>query len=368
LYNLQQRPEIGDKYIMLRSEQLVGTALFVLAKSALTDSIRNVEGANRKTGLKGMSGNKGAVAIRLDLYDTSFCFITAHLAAGQDNVLERNADYRTIVDGLRFLRGKAIDSHDNIIWAADTNYRIDLDNDSVRKYALASELDTLLARDQLKKAMDDGDVFHGYEEGAMLFCPTYRYDLYSENYDTSEKLRTPAWTDRILYRGPGLNCLKYDRAELKSSDHRPVFALLTTKARCIDTIKRDALSRILFEESRQAASGDKLEEKLATVSLGSASAPMPPPSSDEAAWWNTPRHPDGLVDLPEPEQSVNAPKNPWDSPNLSLPSPSSSDEELYTHAIQIQSDGPKKPPPPPIPAKPTQLTTRNVNKKEESAP
>jgi hypothetical protein len=59
-----------------------------------------------------MSGNKGAVAIRLDLYDSSFCFITAHLAAGQDNVLERNSDYRTIVDGLRFLRGKAIDSHE----------------------------------------------------------------------------------------------------------------------------------------------------------------------------------------------------------------------------------------------------------------
>jgi hypothetical protein len=78
-------------------------------------------------------------------------------------------------------------------------------------------------------------------------------------------------------------------------------------------------------------------------------------------------YPDGLVDLPEPEQGVNTPKNPWDSPNLSLPSPSSSDEELYTHAIQIQSDGPKKPPPPPIPAKPTQLANRNVNKKEESA-
>jgi hypothetical protein len=46
--------------------------------------------------------------------------------------------------------------------------------------------------------MDDGDVFHGYEEGAMVFRPTYRYDLYSENYDTSEKLRTPAWTGAPL--------------------------------------------------------------------------------------------------------------------------------------------------------------------------
>lgn len=59
-----------------------------------------------------MSGNKGAVAIRLDLYDTSFCFVTAHLAAGQESLAERNADYRTIIDGLQFLRGKSIESHE----------------------------------------------------------------------------------------------------------------------------------------------------------------------------------------------------------------------------------------------------------------
>ena len=58
-----------------------------------------------------MSGNKGAVAIRLEYYDTDFCFVTAHLAAGHSNVEERNADYRTIVDGLHFLKGKTIDSH-----------------------------------------------------------------------------------------------------------------------------------------------------------------------------------------------------------------------------------------------------------------
>ena len=53
----------------------------------------------------------GAVGIRLDYYDTNFCFVTAHLAAGHTNVEERNTDYRTIANGLHFLRGKTIDSH-----------------------------------------------------------------------------------------------------------------------------------------------------------------------------------------------------------------------------------------------------------------
>ena len=62
-----------------------------------------------------MSGNKGAVGIRLDYYDTSFCFLTAHLAAGHTNVEERNADYRTIVSGLHFLKGKTLGSHELVV-------------------------------------------------------------------------------------------------------------------------------------------------------------------------------------------------------------------------------------------------------------
>lgn len=90
----------------------MGTALIVFVKTSLLGDVRNVEATTRKTGLRGMSGNKGAVGIRLDLHDTSFCFITAHLAAGHANVEERNADYRTITSGLHFLKGKSIDSHE----------------------------------------------------------------------------------------------------------------------------------------------------------------------------------------------------------------------------------------------------------------
>lgn len=75
---------------------------------------------NIQTGLRGISGNKGAVGIRLDYHDTSFCFITAHFAAGHSNVEERNADYRTIADGLHFQKGKTINSHECVTtWTFD---------------------------------------------------------------------------------------------------------------------------------------------------------------------------------------------------------------------------------------------------------
>ena len=107
-----------------------------------------------QTGMSGMAGNKGAVAIRLDFANTRMCFVTAHLAAGFANYEERNQDYRTINHGLRFQRNRSIEDHDAIIWLGDFNYRIGLDNDRVRRLLHAGELSTLYHHDQVGNSSD----------------------------------------------------------------------------------------------------------------------------------------------------------------------------------------------------------------------
>lgn len=40
-------------------------------------------------------------------------------------------------------------------------------------------------------------AFAGYDEAPILFRPTYRYDIGTNQYDTSEKYRIPAWTGTL---------------------------------------------------------------------------------------------------------------------------------------------------------------------------
>lgn len=65
-------------------------------------------------------------------------------------------------------------------------------------------------------------------------------DNNSDVYDTSEKARIPAWTDRVLFRGPA-TLRAYDRAELRSSDHRPVYAILEVEVREVDQKRKAAI-------------------------------------------------------------------------------------------------------------------------------
>jgi endonuclease/exonuclease/phosphatase family metal-dependent hydrolase len=99
--------------------------------------------------MSGIAGNKGAVAIRFEYASTRLCFVTAHLAAGFSNYDERNRDYATIANGLRFQRGRKIEDHDAVIWLGDFNYRIGLPNEKVRKLIEQGDLQTLHDNDQV---------------------------------------------------------------------------------------------------------------------------------------------------------------------------------------------------------------------------
>lgn len=247
--------QYDEKYMLLRVEQMTSLMILFFVKSDVAKHVKQVEGCSKKTGFGGMTGNKGSVSIRFDYGGTSFCFVNAHLSAGANNVDERRNDFLSIFKSTIFSRSKALAHHDSIFWLGDLNYRISLPNEDVRK-ELASRregyIEKLLKYDQLTQEINAGVVFKGFKEPSIKFRPTYKYDFGTDRYDTSEKARTPSWTDRIIYRGQNLQPLAYSDAQLLTSDHRPVYAAYRAKVVHINEAIKENLQKKLYKEYKAA--------------------------------------------------------------------------------------------------------------------
>lgn len=282
----------SEEYVLLRSGQLVGAALLIYVQNSVLKNIKNVEGNIKKTGMSGMAGNKGAVAIRMDYANTQICFVTAHLAAGFANYDERNKDYQTISQGLRFQRNRGVEDHDTVIWLGDFNYRIGKNNEIVRDLISKGDLETLYENDQLNIQMVHGLTFRHYNESKINFPPTYRYDIGYDLYDTSDKARIPAWTDRILWKGNNLRQTAYGAAQsLRFSDHRPVYGVFQCTISIIDIAAREKLSRELYAKRRTdvgnavASTHNEDTEDEDLIGYDSMEPGLPPASSDRRKWW-----------------------------------------------------------------------------------
>ncbi|XP_014252090.1 synaptojanin-1 [Cimex lectularius] len=237
-------------YILVTYIQLVGVCLYLFIQPYLAKYLKDVAVDSVKTGFGGATGNKGGVAIRCTVYNTSITFVCAHFAAGQSQVNERNSDYNEITRKITFPLGSNLKSQDYVIWCGDFNYRVDMDKDELKEHLKEGNLSQVLQHDQLRVQKEAGNVFRNYSEGEITFHPTYKYDLFSNDYDTSEKCRAPAWTDRVLWKrrffgeekpddwNPGVN-VYYGRAELKQSDHRPVIAVLDIEIFDVEESLRD---------------------------------------------------------------------------------------------------------------------------------
>jgi len=60
---------------------MVGCYIIMFVKEEHKKSIKGVRKCKVKTGLSGIAGNKGSVAIRFCFDNTSFAFINVHLEA-----------------------------------------------------------------------------------------------------------------------------------------------------------------------------------------------------------------------------------------------------------------------------------------------
>ncbi|GAA5872724.1 hypothetical protein JCM3774_005041 [Rhodotorula dairenensis] len=245
----------GRQYVKVHSRQLVGGLIMIYARSDIQYNVSAVSSASLATGLMGVMANKGAVAVRLQYLDTPLTFVNSHLAAFVPNSAERNAQFRSTTSLLLFppssdgldgqdswstcLRpaeprpvgnGKTVWDCEALIWMGDLNYRLDAPRDDLDALVRHRDYSGLLAYDQLALQQQLELAFEGFKEGRIDFAPTFKFDAGSDNYDTSEKQRDPAYTDRIIYLASSRCPLTVERYSshpaVRLSDHKPVSATL----------------------------------------------------------------------------------------------------------------------------------------------
>ncbi|KAK2879980.1 hypothetical protein FQN49_000706 [Arthroderma sp. PD_2] len=267
----------SESYVLLHTASLIGLFTCVFVKQDVRERISNVSAAEVKRGMGGLHGNKGALILRFFVDDSSLCFVNCHLAAGQSQTANRNNDIAAIMESEALPKepslsaridrfagggdGSMILDHEICILNGDLNYRIDsIPRNTVIEAVKANNLPKLLDRDQLlaSKRKNPGFRLRTFNEAPITFAPTYKYDVGTDDYDSSEKKRAPAWCDRLLYRGFGrIKQLEYRRHEVRVSDHRPVSGTFKMRVKSIMPKQRrttwEACQAEFLEEKQRLA-------------------------------------------------------------------------------------------------------------------
>jgi phosphatidylinositol-bisphosphatase len=266
------------EYQLVTHHVLFGLMCCVFTTTALKPRITKVSVDIVKTGIAGTVGNKGATIIKFNHDDTSLVFINCHLEAGQTNAQDRLTNLSDIHTkafqqlGLgRKIEGR-IEKYDYRFLFGDFNSRTNMSYqealvhvDAIQRQREAKEepiaLRNFLNSDQLNNLRSQSEFLCKYTEGDITFLPSYKYDIGTQVYDTSKKMRVPSYCDRIMIWGPKNYKVRqafYKRRELLQSDHRPVAAYYTVTVKKIDKGKRETLVKGLHDKRKTVKA--KVEE------------------------------------------------------------------------------------------------------------
>lgn len=242
-----EHQKFDEEYVFIE-KSMVGCYIAVFIKRKLTSRIKqkSFQICKVKTGNYGTTGNKGAVCVRFQVDNQTIMAINCHLVSGRRREGQRNEMIAKIFESafennLRN-RGLTVENHDQVLLMGDLNFRINaFSRDEVIDKIKKNKREELLNEDDLivsfekfnqmtrKQQMENRyqDMFFtNFQEGKINFNPTYKFDIRTDNYDSSKKNRVPAFCDRILWkRNHNLTQLYYNSIpEVNFTDHKPVVA------------------------------------------------------------------------------------------------------------------------------------------------
>ena len=259
----------NTKYYQLKCMDLVGIYIMVLIKSELKNDIYLLDSNTTKTGVYGTMGNKGFFTLTLKCYDNLISFGSGHFEAGQSKNDDRIETLNlllnkpiNITDDSGYLTFKDIE---NWIILGDLNFRINLDYEDAYILIREKKYDVLYGLDQFNSVKEhDKFLNDNINENEIRFDPTYKYVKGSNEYAYDEdKIRVPAWTDRIFYsKKKSIKMLTYDSIKnIKYSDHRPVIGTFLVK--CYNNKRyKSNIKENLYNDNNQIKNKENKEDLI----------------------------------------------------------------------------------------------------------
>ena len=246
-WEVRLQDTLGPSHVLYHSAHLgcLHTAIFMRRDLIWFCSLPDVDSFSTLPGVAGNFKTKGAIAIGLMVFGTSFLFVNCHLTAHQENTRDRVKDLKKIKAVINLPKilpfpsklkhfSKKRDFTDNFditFWCGDLNFRLEQTREVVVRELLNhadKSYKHVLDFDQLNYLKDQGHILKGFNEEPIHFPPTFKYDVGTSNFDSSYKQRVPSYTDRILYkaRKAAVKNLHYDSVhEVVTSDHKPVWGM-----------------------------------------------------------------------------------------------------------------------------------------------
>uniref|UniRef100_A0A914C902 Inositol polyphosphate-related phosphatase domain-containing protein n=1 Tax=Acrobeloides nanus TaxID=290746 RepID=A0A914C902_9BILA len=180
------------------------------------------------------------------------CFYTSkpeYQFVSNGRLKNRIADYTKMAKMFNFLSLRPKHDHhrlvhpmknaDHIFWFGDLNFRL-MNPDHVldivmklgqnRAFRAVAQYKELLESDELSLGRANGTVFEDFQEGIIMFPPTYKFLTGTHHY---VRRRVPAYTDRVVYwskTGTSITPIRYDCVwDITLSDHKPVYCIFAVK-------------------------------------------------------------------------------------------------------------------------------------------
>lgn len=171
--------------------------------------------------IEGAFGGKKPEAMiqRLDVFDTTICFVNAHLTHGKEAFDQRCSNIKNIFDNAfqkdKFgqVQGDAVEESDQIYLFGNLHFRFNGPDSLIKSLCdrLDERLDDHWDSDEIKRIKElrsydeflierqNNLILREFREPTINFGPTYKFNPKSKRYN-DEKKYMMAWADRILFQ------------------------------------------------------------------------------------------------------------------------------------------------------------------------